>query len=444
LTISYVSGIRLKKDTVIIVAPSPEFCMDSTGTPVSGIKKASSTKRRSPSADIKRRLIIESAERIFASRGFHDTTIADISTDSGVHEASIFQYFKTKENLIVTIPERHLKETLAGITEHLQGMKGAEPKLRKLIWHQLRDLSINKDYTSILLCELRTLPAFYGSPAYEMIRKYSAFAMEAIREGVRDGEIDSGVEPIVILEMIFGSIDSVVLRWLFFDEAYDPTDVADKLFSLVKAAIWRREASVKFENGDEPTRGQLRRGAILRAASEVFGSKGYGGATISEIAGKAGIAEASIYQYFKSKEDLLLSVPGNWFNELADELKDVFAGKLNPYERLLYLLRRWALDFQIRDAETRVLIMELYRNPAFYKSRAYRNTHGFWKLIRSTVKAGQHSGHFRTDFEISYYLHLVQGAFEHEALARMMLSKKQPTIAGTEQMISLLLRAIKV
>ena len=44
--------------------------------------------------------------------GFHGTTIAEISSDSGVHEASIFQYFKTKENLIVTVPERHFKETL--------------------------------------------------------------------------------------------------------------------------------------------------------------------------------------------------------------------------------------------------------------------------------------------------------------------------------------------
>ena len=190
--------------------------MDCTGLPVSTINRASSTKRRSPSADRKRQLIIESAERIFATRGFHDTTIADISNDSGVHEASIFQYFKTKENLIVTVPERHLKETLEGITEHLQGMKGAEPKIRKLIWHQLRDLSVNKDYTSILLRELRTLPAFYQSPAYEMIREYSVFAVVAIREGIQDQEVDADIEVILVLEMIFGAIDSIVLRWIFF------------------------------------------------------------------------------------------------------------------------------------------------------------------------------------------------------------------------------------
>ena len=417
--------------------------MDNTGLPGSTIKKASSPKRRSPSADRKRQLIIESAERIFATRGFHDATIADISHDSGVHEASIFQYFKTKENLIVTVPERHLKETLAGITEHLQGMKGAEPKIRKLLWHQLRDLSVNKNYTSILLRELRTLPAFYQSPAYEMIRKYSAFAVEAIREGIRDQEVDAEIEVILVLEMIFGAIDSIVLRWLFFGDPYDPNEAADALCSLIKAAIWRSEQPVGYENGDEPSRGELRRRTIMKVAAEVFGKKGYGGATISEIAGKAGIAEASIYQYFKSKEQLLLSVLGTWFIELADELESGFSGTLNPYERLLYLLRRWALDFQIREWETRVLILELYRNPKFYESQEFRNTRRFWKLIRSTVEAGQDSGHFRKDFEISYFLDLVQGAFEHEALARMMLSKKQPTIASTEQMINLLLRAIK-
>ena len=417
--------------------------MEHSGLVATTAKQMATTKRRSPSVDRKRKLIIESAERIFAARGFHDTTIADISHDSGVHEASIFQYFKTKENLIVTIPERHLKETLEGIREYLQGMKGAEPKIRKLLWHQLRDLSVNKNYTSILLRELRTLPAFYNSPAYDMIRQYSAYAAEAIREGIRDQEIDSDIEVILVLEMIFGAIDSIVLRWLFFDEPYDPNEAADALCSLIKASIWKREPVVNGEDSDELSRGELRRRAIIEVASEVFGKKGYGGATISEIASKAGIAEASIYQYFKSKEHLLLSVLGTWFLELADELENVFSGSLNPYERLLYLLRRWALDFQIREWETRVLILELYRNPKFYESQEYRNTHKFWELIRATVQAGQQSGHFRKDFEIRYYLHLVQGAFEHEALARMMLSKKQPTIASTEKMIQLLLNAIK-
>ena len=40
----------------------------------------------------------------------------------------------------------------------------------------------------------------------------------------------------------------------------------------------------------------------------------------------------------------------------------------------MYLLRRWALELHIRERETRVLILELYRNPAYYNSQAYENT----------------------------------------------------------------------
>ena len=406
-------------------------------------KQASPPNKRQSSADRKRGRIIESAERLFASQGFHQTTIAHISQDCGVHEASIFQYYKTKENLLVAIPEAHLSETLIGIDEHLQGMKGAEPKLRKLIWHQLRDLSQNRPYTAILLQELRTLPAFYESPAYELIRKYTGFASAAIREGITDGDVSPEVEPSLALAMIFGAIDSVVLRWLFFEQEYDPTEVADQLCALVMAAIGSRDPNADDQVSDNAPKGVIKRSMILRAASEVFGQKGYTGATMAEIAGKAGIAEATIYQYFKSKEQLLVSVPGNWFDELADELSLVFSGDSGPRERLMYLLRRWQLDFQTRKWETRVLILELYRNRAFYNSSSYKNTHRFWELVRSIVEEGRASGDFRSDCNTSYYLDLIQGTFEHEALARMMLPRRNPTVLDTEQVISLLIRAIE-
>jgi TetR/AcrR family fatty acid metabolism transcriptional regulator len=52
-----------------------------------------------------------------------------------------------------------------------------------------------------------------------------------------------------------------------------------------------------------------RRKQILDAAAKVFGRKGYDRATIADIAGEARVAEGSIYNYFKNKEDLLISLP---------------------------------------------------------------------------------------------------------------------------------------
>jgi AcrR family transcriptional regulator len=59
----------------------------------------------------------------------------------------------------------------------------------------------------------------------------------------------------------------------------------------------------------DPIREQLigaRRNQILDAAAEVFSRRGYHRATTKEIARTAGISEGTIYNYFDSKEDLLI------------------------------------------------------------------------------------------------------------------------------------------
>lgn len=54
---------------------------------------------------------------------------------------------------------------------------------------------------------------------------------------------------------------------------------------------------------------QKRSAQILEAAARVFAQKGYHAATTKEIASEAGVSEGTIYNYFQSKEDLLLSIP---------------------------------------------------------------------------------------------------------------------------------------
>jgi TetR/AcrR family fatty acid metabolism transcriptional regulator len=48
--------------------------------------------------------------------------------------------------------------------------------------------------------------------------------------------------------------------------------------------------------------------AILRSAIKVFAQKGYFNSKVSDIAGEAGIADGTVYLYFKSKEEILHSV----------------------------------------------------------------------------------------------------------------------------------------
>ena len=53
--------------------------------------------------------------------------------------------------------------------------------------------------------------------------------------------------------------------------------------------------------------------AILEAAKKLFAEKGFDSATMREVAMQAGVAERTIYEYFKNKEDLLLSITKEYF-----------------------------------------------------------------------------------------------------------------------------------
>jgi AcrR family transcriptional regulator len=55
--------------------------------------------------------IMDAALRIFAEKGFQNATITEISKEAGVSEATIYEYFGTKEDLLFAIPEKITNET---------------------------------------------------------------------------------------------------------------------------------------------------------------------------------------------------------------------------------------------------------------------------------------------------------------------------------------------
>lgn len=65
------------------------------------------------------------------------------------------------------------------------------------------------------------------------------------------------------------------------------------------------EELIAATNTDKRNERQMR---ILEAAVDMFGEKGYASTSTSEIAKRAGVAEGTIFRYYKTKKDLLLAV----------------------------------------------------------------------------------------------------------------------------------------
>src|SRR5256885_5595907 len=77
-----------------------------------------------------------------------------------------------------------------------------------------------------------------------------------------------------------------------------------------------------------------KREAILRAATKVFARSGYFTSKVADIAAEAGIADGTVYLYFKSKDEILHSIFDRAMERFIGEGRDQLADLATPVERL--------------------------------------------------------------------------------------------------------------
>src|SRR5205809_7335277 len=91
---------------------------------------------------------------------------------------------------------------------------------------------------------------------------------------------------------------------------------------------------------DRAPRDKAKRERILDAAERIFARHGFFAAKVSDVAKEAGVADGTIYLYFKSKDDLLISLFERRMQQLNETLRTAVAGK-SPREQLRTFVRTY-------------------------------------------------------------------------------------------------------
>src|SRR5215470_18286117 len=81
----------------------------------------------------KRERILVSAMRVFASKGFFGAKVSDIAEDAGVADGTIYLYFKSKDDILISLFEEQMEKVQSVLTGALDGATSAEAKLRRFV-----------------------------------------------------------------------------------------------------------------------------------------------------------------------------------------------------------------------------------------------------------------------------------------------------------------------
>jgi TetR/AcrR family fatty acid metabolism transcriptional regulator len=171
-----------------------------------------------------------------------------------------------------------------------------------------------------------------------------------------------------------------------------------------------------------------KREAILRAAIKVFAGKGYFNSKVADIAKEAGIADGTVYLYFKSKDDILHSFFDRAMEDFIAEGKKELAA-LESAEEKLRRIAQLHLERLGADRDLAIVFqVELRGSTKFMQEFSAAGFAEYLDIIRETISEGQKQGVFRKDLKPIVCAKILYGALD-EMVTNWILSQKSYPLA---------------
>lgn len=163
-------------------------------------------------------------------------------------------------------------------------------------------------------------------------------------------------------------------------------------------------------------RGGDKRERILRGAVKVFAKKGFYASRVAEIARAAGVADGTIYLYFKNKDDVLTSLFEDRIARLLTLLRDEVERTAGAQQRV-----RRIVEFQLGLLEgerdlAEVITVNLRQSTRLLKQYATKRFLEYLDLMAHVVAEGQRAGEIRDDVSPRIMARAIFGAMDGIAM----------------------------
>ncbi len=182
--------------------------------------------------------------------------------------------------------------------------------------------------------------------------------------------------------------------------------------------------------------------AILRAAIKVFSRSGFFNSKVADVAREAGVADGTVYLYFKNKDDILVSI----FNHVMDEALAMGRKRLekisDPLEKLKQIVQAH-LDLLGRDRDLAVVFqVELRSSTKFMEQFSATKVTEYLDQIREVIEEGQKKGVFRRGLNTTIAAKVLFGALDEMATNWVLSRKRYNLVSTADPVIDLLMNGI--
>jgi TetR/AcrR family transcriptional regulator, fatty acid metabolism regulator protein len=215
-------------------------------TDESFIKRSLLVSPRIVDKDERRGEILGAATRAFARKGYHATRVADIAREAGVAQGTVYLYFGSREEILVSAFEVFADGMMAGVRAAVEADDPALDRLRSVVRAVLSSMEADPDLSRVML-DFWSAGTFGArdpeeGPRIDLGKVYAEYRglfagllEQARREGdVRD-DLPEGAPAVIV-----GAIEGVMLQWIVAPGAPSPLEIAEPMLDVLLNGLRER------------------------------------------------------------------------------------------------------------------------------------------------------------------------------------------------------------
>lgn len=191
--------------------------------------------------EARRRSILQAAVDVFAQQGFTAARTRDIAAHAGIAEGTIYLYFDSKDELLLTAFRETVGEFSASIGRLLEDPRPFVERLTDFIATQFSRIEQEPALATVLLFESRQSPRFYEGSVREVLRSYASAVERLLASGVERGEVRGDLDVPLARRMLIGALEEVELNWLLGERSRPLAPLAGGVASTVVRGIGSAE-----------------------------------------------------------------------------------------------------------------------------------------------------------------------------------------------------------
>jgi TetR/AcrR family fatty acid metabolism transcriptional regulator len=181
---------------------------------------------------------------------------------------------------------------------------------------------------------------------------------------------------------------------------------------------------------------------ILEAACKVFADMGFHQATISLIAKEAGVADGTIYLYFKNKDDILVQFYEYRTKQVFDRFREAVDQADTAVGKLYNLIHTHLAEFQKDPNMAMVYQAEVYQQRRLAKDSIREMSKMYRDIITEVIEQGQEEGSMRRSLYIGLVKRLVNGAVDEVINSWIHQGRSYDLVSMADPLVALFLQGI--